>query len=98
NPVMGRIEQISSASPSTLYAFNGRSAPLSLLSRNIVVPSTTGAEKLHLAPEGVRNVRSEYCQPLPKVGIGTPNIRVDRFLRLAVRFRLVFFALRFLAI
>src|SRR5215467_7934689 len=46
---MGRIEQISSGSPSTLCAFNGRSAPLSLLSRNIVVPSTA-----HLASEGAR--------------------------------------------
>jgi hypothetical protein len=33
---------------------------------------------------------------LPRVGIGTPNIRV-RFLRFAVRFRLVFRAFRFLA-
>ena len=39
---MGLIEQASSGSPSTLCASNWRSAPLSLLSRNIVVPSTTG--------------------------------------------------------
>jgi hypothetical protein len=29
--------------------------------------------------------------------VGTPNIRVDRFLRFAVRFRLVLFAFRLLA-
>ena len=40
---------------------------------------------------------SDDVQPLPSVGIGTPNIRVDCFLRFAVRFRLVFFAFRFLA-
>jgi hypothetical protein len=38
------------------------------------------------------------CQPLPRVGIGTPNTRVDRFLRLVVRLRWAFFAFRFLAI
>jgi hypothetical protein len=31
------------------------------------------------------------------LGIGTPKIRVDRFLRFAFGFRLVFFAFRFLA-
>src|SRR4029453_6808890 len=41
------------------------------------------------------NEASAPCQPLPRVGIGTPNIRVDRFLRFAVRFRLVFFAFAF---
>jgi hypothetical protein len=53
---IGRIEQISSGSPSTLCAFNWRSAPLSLLSRNIVVPSTTGPQGA-IASEGVRVVR-----------------------------------------
>jgi hypothetical protein len=52
----------------------------------------TALRKLHRASEG-----RPRRQPLPKVGIGTPNIRVDRFLRFAVRFRLVFFAFRFLA-
>jgi hypothetical protein len=86
--------------------FNWRSTPLSVSSRNIVVPNVTGPSRccktLHLAmmlctksapaPRGESGV-----SPYLKVGIGTPNIRVDRFLRFAVRFRLVFFAFRFLA-
>jgi hypothetical protein len=49
----------------------------------------------HPAPERARAESS--VSAYLRVGIGTPNIRVDRFLRLAVRFRLVLFALRFLA-
>ena len=59
----------------------------------------SASEFLRVAMISARRVRRVrvVCQPLPRVGIGTPNIRVDRFLRLAVRLRLVFFA-RFLAI
>jgi hypothetical protein len=49
----------------------------------------------HPAPERARAESS--VSAYLRVGIGTPNIRVDRFLRLAVRFRLVLFAFRFLA-
>jgi hypothetical protein len=45
-------------------------------------------QKLHLEVISAQRVRREVrvvCQPLPSVGIGTPNIRVDRFPRFAVR-------------
>jgi hypothetical protein len=63
-------------------------------------PAAQDTKKLHLAMmlcTPTPRDESSSVSPYLRVGIGTPNIRVDRFLRFAVRFRLVFFALRFLA-
>jgi hypothetical protein len=69
----------------------GRSGP-DFTPPPITTTSILGDGALHKESERPDGV-SSY---LPRVGIGTPNIRV-RFLRFAVRFRLVFRAFRFLA-